>query len=207
MKKTDVREKLTIAILGRSGCGKGTQARFLVNRLKKRGVIHISTGALLRQLMHDSTPTGHITRSIMERGRLHPSWIAAYTWLKIIIEGNGAAKDLVFDGAPRRVWEVKLLDEVMKWHGRQLPLCLYIDVSRKEAMRRLLARKRADDTTAAIKSRLDYFPKEVVPALTYYKREGRLITVNGNQPPADVWKEIDTAFARRLGNRWPRDTR
>mgnify|MGYP001612458417 FL=1 len=198
------KEKLTIAILGRSGCGKGTQARQLIKRLKKRGVIHISTGALLRDLMHDSTPTGHITRTIMERGRLHPSWIAAYTWLKIIIEGNGAARDLVFDGAPRRVWEVKLLDEVMKWHGRPLPLCLYIDVSRKEAMRRLLARKRADDTVAAIKSRLDYFPKEVVPALKYYKREGRLITINGAQSPEKVWKEIDEAFAKYLGTQWPR---
>ena len=203
----EVKEKLTIAILGRSGCGKGTQAHLLVNRLKRRGVIHISTGALLRDLMHDSTPTGHITRSIMERGRLHPSWIAAYTWLKIIIEGNGAAKDLVFDVAPRRVWEVKLLDEVMKWHGRPLPICLYIDVSRGETMRRLLARKRADDTVAAIKSRLDYFPKEVVPALRYYKKEGRLITINGNQAPDRVWKEIDAAFGKRLGKQWPRASR
>lgn len=204
MHARDPKAQLTIAILGRSGCGKGTQAALLVERLKSRGVIHISTGALLRELMHDSTPTGHITRSIMERGRLHPSWIAAYTWLKVIIEGQGAAKDLVFDGAPRRIWEVKLLDEVMRWHGRPLPLCLYIDVSRKEAMRRLLARRRADDTAAAIKSRLDYFPKEVVPALRYYKREGRLITVNGERAPEQVWQEVDAALARRLGKRWPR---
>lgn len=197
-------EKLTISLLGRSGCGKGTQAKFAVERLRSRGVVHISTGALLRSLMEQHTAAGRITRRIMEHGGLHPSWVAAYTWFKILFEEQGAERHLIFDGAPRRLWEAKLLDDVMRWHGRPLPLCVYIDVRRREALRRLLARGRADDTAEAIKNRLDYFQKDVVPVLQYYKRQGRLLRVNGEQPPETVWRDIDRAIARRLGGKWPR---
>ena len=200
----DPKGKLTISLLGRSGSGKGTQARCAVERLKRSGVMHMSTGALLRALMREPTPAGRITRRIMERGELHPSWVAAYTWLKVVLEEGGARRHLVFDGAPRRLWETKLLDEVMRWHGRPLPFCVYIDVSRKEVMRRLTARGRADDTEAAIRRRLDYFLKDVVPVLRYYQRHGRLARVNGEQSPDEVWKEIDTVLAKRLGKQWPR---
>ncbi|TSC78183.1 MAG: adenylate kinase-like kinase [Parcubacteria group bacterium Gr01-1014_33] len=196
--------KLTISLLGRSGSGKGTQALFAVEKLKREGSIHISTGALLRRLMRRSTPAGRITRDIMERGDLHPSWVAAYTWFKIIFEQRGSERHLVFDGAPRRIWEAKLLDEVMKWHGRLMPLCVYIDVSRREAMRRLLARGRADDTVVAIENRLDYFVKDVVPVLRYYKHRNRLIRVNGEQPPEKVWNDIDKALRKKLEKKWPR---
>jgi adenylate kinase len=196
-------EKLTISLLGRSGCGKGMQAKFAVDRLKSRGVIHISTGALLRALMKQKTPAGRITRRIMAHGGLHPSWVATYTWFKILFEERGAARHLIFDGAPRRLWEAKLLDDVMRWHGRPLPLCVYIDVRRREAMRRLLARGRADDTAAAIKNRLDYFQKDVVPVLQYYKRQKRLLRVNGEQSPEKVWRDIDAVLSERLGSKWP----
>ncbi len=197
-------EKLTVSLLGRSGCGKGTQAKFVMERLKSQGAVHISTGALLRTLMQSPTPAGRITRRIMQQGGLHPSWVAAYTWFKILFEERGAQRHLIFDGAPRRLWEAKLLDDVMRWHGRPLPLCVYIDVRRREAMRRLLARGRADDTAAAIKNRLDYFQKDVVPVLQYYKRQKRLLRVDGEQSPEKVWHEIDAVLSKRLGNKWPR---
>lgn len=197
-------DKLTISLLGRSGCGKGTQAQFLIKRLRAKAAIHISTGALLRNLMKQKTPAGRITRRIMERGDLHPSWVAAYTWFKILFEERGSERHLVFDGAPRRLWEAKLLDDVMRWHGRPLPFCVYIDVSRREALRRLLARGRADDTAEAIRNRLAYFQKDVVPVLQYYKRHKRLVSVNGSLSSERVGQEIDRCLAMRFGKQWPR---
>ncbi len=199
--KSDVKEKLTFVILGRSGCGKGTQAEFLLSRLAP-GVHHMSTGKFLRELMTKNNITGEISRRVMHEGKLYPGWLAAYTWLREIIEGGHADKHLVFDGAPRRMWEAKLLDEVMEWHERSLPLCIYIDVGRKEAMRRLRARGRADDEGKAIRNRMRYFPKDVMPVIRYYGKSGRLIQVNGEQSMEGVRDGIDQALSERLGALW-----
>lgn len=200
----DLSHKLTLVVLGRSGSGKGTQARFLVERLKKYGVHHMETGRFIRELIASyHNPSTEIAHTVMVHGELHPSWFAAYGWLKEFIEEGCGAEHLVFDGACRRLWEAKLLDDVMVWHRRPLPLCIYIDLGRAEAKKRLLGRGRADDTASTIDSRLNYFPKDVVPVLRYYAHHGRLIRVNGKPAPAIVAKEIDTALRKRLGKQWP----
>lgn len=164
----------------------------------------METGRFIRTLMIQyDNPSTHIAREAMAHGRIHPSWFAAYGWLREFIEGGCAAHHLVFDGACRRMWEAKLLDEVMKWHQRSLPLCIYIDVSRREAYRRLLSRGRADDKPATIKNRLDYFPREVMPVVRYYQAAGRMIRVSGEFAPEGVWEQIDAALHKRLGKAWP----
>ena len=201
--KNDVSNKLTLILLGRSGCGKGTQAEFILHRLGS-SAYGLSTGKLIRSLIASyDNPTIRIAREMMERGELHPSWIAVYAWLKEMIEKGLAEKHMLFDGAPRRLWEAKFLDEVMEWHTRPLPICIYVKISAAEATRRLLARGRADDTPDAIKNRMAYFPRDVLPVIRYYKRAGRLIEVDGERPPEEVWRQIDAALAKRLKNKWP----
>ncbi len=199
----DLKEKLTLILLGRSGCGKGAQAGRILARWGAQG--HgFSTGGLIRALIaRYDNPTVRIARDVMERGALHPSWIAVFAWLKEMIEKGLAEKDLLFDGAPRRLWEARFLDEVMAWHKRPLPLCIYVKVSAAEATRRLLERGRADDTPAAIKNRMAYFPRHVLPVISYYKRRRRLIQVDGELPPDQVWRQIDAALGKRLKNQWP----
>ena len=199
-----LKNKLTLVILGRSGSGKGTQADFIIQRLKKDGVCHLETGRFLRKLIKKSNPTTNILRNDMLCGKLAPSWLAAHLWLKQLIEGGYANKHLVFDGAPRRIWEAELIDEVMLWHKRSSPVCIFIDVTVKEGTRRLLLRGRKDDKPAAIKNRMKFFDKNVLPVLRFYKKEGRLIHINGN-PSADiVWREIDKKLAENFDRRWPR---
>lgn len=205
MKSSRLEDKLALVVLGRSGSGKGTQARFLLARLKKRGVFHMETGRFLRAaLERDNSTTGMARLNIMKKGGIFPHWFAAFTWLKELIEGGHADEYLVFDGAARRMFEAKLLDEVMRWHGRSLPICIYVDVNRREAMRRLLARGRADDKRETIKNRLDYFPREVMPVIRYYSRHGRMIRVDGSLAPEEVFSQIDAALAEKLGKRWPK---
>lgn len=194
-------DKITIAVIGRSGSGKGTQARLLLNRLGK-AAHRIETGSLLRALMEKDTPTIRRARGIMKKGGLYPSWFAVYVWLKVLIEEDTAGKHLVFDGSPRTVFEAKMLDTVMAWHGRNLPLCLYIDVPSKEAEERLLRRGRADDTPEVIRARLAYFPKFVLPVVRYYRAKQRLITIDGTLSPEDAAANINKTLSRRLGNLW-----
>lgn len=200
--KNDLKNKLTLILLGRSGCGKGTQAERIVARWGREGH-SLSTGKLIRDLIASGdNPTIRIAREIMERGDLHPSWIAVYTWLKEMIERGLAEQHLLFDGAPRRLWEARFLDEVMDWHNRPLPVCVHVKVSVGEATRRLLSRGRADDTAEAVKNRLAYFPRHVLPVIRYYRERRRLIEIDGMPPPDEVWRQIDAALARRFKTQW-----
>lgn len=196
---------LTFVLLGISGSGKGTQARYFMERLGTK-VYYIQTGALMRELlaqdMHNPTIDGF--RTIMGTGGLMPDWLPIYLWLGEFIIKGCADKLLVFDGACRRLKEATMLDDVVAWHNRPLPIAVYIDVSPVEVERRLLARGRKDDTLAAIKNRIGYFSKDVGPVVRYYKRAKRLIHVNGEQSPQDVWRDIDEALQKRLGKMWPR---
>ncbi len=201
----NIKNKLTIVVLGRSGCGKGTQAHYILMRLKKAGVFHLETGRFLRDLIEQKNVTTELARTrLMERGELFPWWFPIFLWMRALVEGGNADKHLVGDGTPRRLSEAKLIDEIMAWHGRPLPMCVYVDVSRREARIRLMERGRADDTPAAIENRLDYFPRDVAPVLRYYARRGRMVRVNGELPPEKVFQEIDTALAQKLGKRWPK---
>lgn len=197
-----LKNKLTLVILGRSGSGKGTQAEVISKRLNRTGVAHLETGRFLRQLIVKSNPTINILRTDMLRGKLAPSWLAAFLWLKQLIEKGHADKHLVFDGAPRRIWEAKLIDEVMLWHKRALPICIYIDVGYKEGMRRLLLRGRRDDKPGAIKNRMKFFDENVLPVIRFYKKERRLLRINGNSPPGVVWREIDSALTKGFAKKW-----
>ena len=132
-----------------------------------------------------------------------PAWIPVYLWTNELVEKELVEDHLVFDGAPRRLIEAKLLDEFMAWHGRSLPICIYVDIPRKEAIKRLLARGRTDDTLAVIKNRLDYFPKDVVPVIRYFAKHRRLIRVDGSPSVKAVWQAIDAALKARLGKQWP----
>jgi len=200
----DLRHKLTLVVLGRSGSGKGTQAHFILKRLKSRGVFHMETGRFLRDLIERKNTTTELARTrLMERGELFPWWFPIFLWMRALVEGGNADKHIVGDGTPRRLSEARLIDEMMVWHGRPLPVCIYVDVSRKEARRRLLGRGRADDTPAAIENRLDYFPRDVAPVLRYYARHGRFVRVNGELSPELVAREIDLALAKRLKKQWP----
>ncbi len=203
MPNKSLKNKLTIVLVGRSGSGKGTQARLLLERLKKHSVAHLETGKFMRSFMKHQNLTAVIVRRAMAAGKILPSWLAAYTWLKELIEKGKADKHLVYDGAPRKVWEAELIDEVMRWHGRTPALCIYIEISKKEAMRRLLLRGRKDDRIHAIKSRLNFFESHVRNVIRYYKAAGRIIVVDGERPIEDIFTDINKKLRKRLGKFWP----
>lgn len=203
MREWNLKNKITISLLGRSGCGKGTQAEFIMRRLGKSGY-GVSTGRALRSLLALHNATTDRTYRIIQEGKLYPSWFVWFVWLKQLIEGGHASQHLLFDGSPRMLQETRSLDEVIHWHGRSLPVCIYLDVSRKEATRRLLLRGRADDALHAIRNRMNFFDQEVMKTIRYFRSHRRLIRINGEQKPEAIAADIDRALARRFGRLWPR---
>ena len=204
-RSTNLRQKLTLVILGRSGSGKGTQARFILRRLKRQGVRHFETGRFLREVLKKyRNPTIDLARKAMGSGKLFPDWFIAHILLREIIERGAADQHWVFDGAPRSLWQANLIEQVASWHARALPLAVHIAVGEKEARARLLRRARDDDRHRAIKNRLAFFAKKVLPVVRYYKSRGRLLAINGEQPVYNVRQDIDKALSRRLKTSWPK---
>ena len=170
----------TFVFIGRSGCGKGTQAALLQKYLTEKGyeVLRLGTGDFARIRAQKNTLTGKWIQSILDAGGFFPSWLANALVLEMIEPALISLEQIVLlDGSPRRLSEAQVLDEYMENLHRPRVQPIYLDISEDESRRRLIARGRADDTKDAITNRLAWFTTEVVPVLTYYGN--RLITVSG----------------------------
>ncbi|MDD2753607.1 MAG: nucleoside monophosphate kinase [Candidatus Portnoybacteria bacterium] len=130
-------------LLGRAGCGKGTQAKLLT---EKFGLIYIGSGDLLRKRVKQNDFTGQKTGQTMKTGALVPTSLIFMLWidrLEKIKQGDLAElKGIIFDGSPRKLIEEELLEEALGWYewDRNYKAIL-IDISRQEAFDRLTKRR------------------------------------------------------------------
>jgi adenylate kinase family enzyme len=99
---------------------------------------------------------------------------------------------LIIDGTPRKLHEAHILDTALKFYGRPKPYVVYINVSREWAEKRLEARHREDDTKKDIKSRLDWFDTDVIPALDFYRASDDYVflDIDGEQDIEKVHDEV-----------------
>jgi len=186
-----------IILLGKSGSGKGTQADLLVKEFRLK---HLSTGNLLRKRCEKKDFLGEKLKNILAKGGLVPTPLVFHLWLHEleIFHEDKQCKGVVIEGSPRKLYEAWMLKEVLDFYewGNDVRV-FHIAISDKEALKRLLKRGRAiDDETKAIKNRLAWFKKEVVQAVSFYKKEGILSEINGEQPVEKVYRDI----RKKLGN-------
>ena len=123
-----------------------------------------------------------------------PYWGPAFFWLSDFFERLNGDENVIFDGAPRRIEEAKLMDDFMRDIGRKMPMAIYIRLGAAAARTRLITRGRGDDNPRAISARFAFFRRHVRPVIRFYKNRGRLIAVNGDQSVRDVWRDIKTAL-------------
>lgn len=185
-----------IIVLGKSGSGKGTQAELLA---KKFHFEHVSTGNLLRQRAKTNDFLGRKIKEVLDAGGLMTSivislWVAEFDrWKKQRMQG------VILEGSPRKLYEAWALGEMLEWYGwNKDTRALYINVSDKEALKRLLLRGRSDDEVRAVKERLKWFRKEVKPVLAFYKKKGLLVEVEGERPIKTIHKDIVRKLKRFL---------
>ena len=181
----------TLVFLGRSGCGKDTQVEFLKKRRDFSGALEFSTGDLFREISSKDTLLGKKAKEILDTGRRQPDWFAFAMWLLVFGDIVKGEEILLSSGSPRSMREAGLIDETLEFIHRPKAIAIYLDVSREEARKRLLLRGRNDDIDKSIENRMDYFERDVIPAIDYYRKEKRLIEVNGNPPPEEVYKELE----------------
>jgi adenylate kinase len=69
-------------------------------------------------------------------------------------------------------------------------------VPRDELIRRMLARKRADDDPAVFSRRIVSFEEQTAPLLEYYGRQGKLASIDGLGTADEIFERIRSAVKR-----------
>ncbi len=189
-----MKQGLTLRLLGRSGSGKDTQSELLQKEIKFDVVI--SMGNLIREIGEMSTVAGERMKKFHDTGGLPDAWIVNYLWQKELVQKIVTNEESIIIDAARRVEEAIGLDEVLNWFGRKLTPIL-IDVPREVAFDRLMKRKgKLYDNEIAINRRQDWYESIVEVTVKYYKKDSRLIRINGNQPEEKVHNDIMDALKR-----------
>ena len=188
------REPEAFIFIGRSGAGKGTQAELLKEYLKKCDctILHIETGALLRELIKGQSYTEGLIRKTVNEGGLVPEPVAVNMWFSYLKETFTGKEDLLFDGSPRKIMEARLLDGMLTFYGFKHYKVIYLDVPTHESTKRLTTRGRKDDTTSGIENRMKWFESEVLPCVEFFKTcdNAQLLDINGHQSIEAVHAEI-----------------
>ncbi len=189
-------DKQFFIIIGRSGSGKGTQALLLKDYLEKKGakdVLHITTGGSFREFVGGPSYAAELARRINDTAGLQPEFLAIWNWSNTFINSLKGGETIILDGAPRKPFEVSVLDSAISFFGYKHPTVLYIDVSETWACEKLSSRGRADDTGKEDQERkMQWFADYVLPCVAMYKEDTRhkFIHVNGEQSIEEVNKEI-----------------
>lgn len=191
----------TVIFIGRSGCGKGTQADLLMNRINeldshKRQILYVETGDRFRSFIRDEGYSSKLSKIIYEKDTRQPDFLACYMWGEMLISELEKDMHIVFDGAPRSLPEAAIISTAMEFYKREQPTVIYINVSRQWSEDRLLGRGRMDDTSLTkINKRLDWFDKDTLPVIEYFKTNKlyKFIEVNGEQPIEKVCSDIIAA--------------
>ncbi len=122
-----------MVLIGPPGSGKGTQAAALVRR---RGMVHVSAGDLLRDAIRSGDDIGREAKENVDRGELVPDELVGRLIERRLDEAGGD-RGAVFDGFPRSVEQVGMLDEILERRGRKVDAAVHIKLSDDEVVRRL----------------------------------------------------------------------
>lgn len=183
-------------LLGPPGCGKGTQA---TRACKARGLLHLSTGDLLRAAVRDGTPLGLKAQGFMDRGELVPDELV-FALLRERLRSPSAGAGFLLDGFPRNVAQAGTLDLELGASG--ITRVVHMRLDDEEIVRRLLGRGRPDDTEPVIRNRLKVYRAETAPLIDFYDRRGLLVTIDAHGTLEAVAGRIDgVLFADPRGGR------
>lgn len=191
-----MKEPLVFLLMGRSGCGKGTQAKLLIKYFQDNNLgetLYVYTGEKLRNFAEkEKTLAARMANRKMKDGGLLPSFLAVWLWSGSLIEGVDEGNNVIMDGSPRTLLEAMMMDDAMEFYGRSNIVPIFLETSENWSTQRLLGRGRNDDSLESIKKRLAYFEKDVVPVIDYYsgRSKYRLIRINGEQSVEEVHREI-----------------
>lgn len=184
---------MIIILLGPPGSGKGTQAKFIKNKLS---IPHLSTGDMLRKAVQQKTLLGKKVKDIMANGEL----VSDQLVLEIIVDRisqNDCANGFILDGYPRNITQAESLDLILKDVNRNIDKILLLDVDFDVLQSRIETRSsenideiRADDTADILVKRLKEYQIQTAPLGQYYSGDKKLKKINGMNSISQVSLDI-----------------
>lgn len=216
---------MRLVLLGPPGAGKGTQAVVVAQEL---GVAHIASGDLFRNALEKGTELGLKAKSYMEQGKLVPNEITIKMILErlqapdaqkgFVLDGfpRNLEQARALDEALRQKRlaldkavsiEVSNEELVRRLSGRwvcrrcQTPYHLVNNPPRVAGRCDRCGGElyqRADDTEATVRKRLEVYGAETAPLIDYYRKQGKLLVVNGEQDVSAVSREMLSSLASEV---------
>ena len=188
-----------LILFGPPGSGKGTQSEKLV---EKYGLIHLSTGNLLREEIAAKTPLGLEAKSFMDKGQLVPDEVVI-GMIDSSLEHHKDAQGFLFDGFPRTVAQAQALDKLLELKKTNIATVLALDVNEEELIKRLLNRGktsgRSDDVDeSVIKKRLTVYNNETTPVADHYKRSKKFQPVKGEGTIDEIFSSLSEAIDKKM---------
>ena len=180
-----------IVVLGRQGAGKGTQCARLV---EEYGVVHVSTGDMLRAAVAAETELGQQADAIMKAGELVPDEVMNGIVAERLAEPDVMERGVLLDGYPRTPNQADTLKALFDSQGVDLTAALNIDVPLEEVTERMMARGREDDTVESIQRRLDLYEEQTAPLIEWFSARGLLVVVNGLGAEDEVFSRVQGAL-------------
>lgn len=187
----------TFIFIGRSGCGKGTQVKLLEAKIKENDssseIFYLETGLRFREFIEKNTYSSNLAKVIYESGERQPDFLAIWMWSHLLIESFKGTEHIIADGTPRSLSEAIAFVTAMKFYNRNNIHVIFINVSREWAMNRLQERGRFDDVDQTkVEKRLNWFDKDVLPAVEYFKTNPDInfCDINGERTIEEIHGDI-----------------
>ena len=211
-----------IVFTGVPGCGKGTQARLLKEKLQ---IPHLSTGEMLRAEAQTGSALGSQIKALIDKGNLVPDEMII-DMLSKRIENKDCENGFILDGFPRTLPQAKALDKMLKDKDIKLDAVIEIQVPDEIIMERILGRyacmkcgagyhdkfqkpkiygvcdvcggtdfyRRLDDNRTTVQNRLINYRALTYPTIPYFEKKGLLRCVDGTGTIEAVSKKIDSVL-------------
>ena len=182
---------MNIILFGPPGAGKGTQSKYLVNKLN---AFQISTGDLLREEIKKNSDIGKAITNDMKNGKFISDDIVNKLIENLIYDPQKKNK-LIFDGYPRSLSQAKNLDTFLIDSDQKIDFIFFLYVNKetiiKRIERRKILEKRSDDDLNTILKRYDTYMETTKPVLDFYSKNPNFYEIDGGEEISIISGKIE----------------